>query len=81
MDAQAKVEGANEQMQLAEASTGYARDALDQCMKRQELGIGLPLEVFQAQEQLLKANIDLINAISRYNKAQYELYVALGNNF
>ena len=80
MDAQAKVEGANEQMILAEASTGYARDALDQCMKRQELGIGLPLEVFQAQEQLLKVNIDLINAVSRYNKAQYELYVALGNN-
>lgn len=81
MDAQAKVEGANEQMRLAQASTKYARDALDQCMKRQELGIGLPLEVFQAQEQLLKANIDLINSISRYNKAQYILYVALGNNF
>jgi len=80
-DAEAGVRASESQMKLAKEALGFANEALNQSMERQKLGTALPLEVFQAQEALLKAQVDNINAISGYNKAQYSLYAAMGNNF
>jgi outer membrane protein TolC len=67
-------------MKLAEASVAYASEGLDQSMERQRLGTAIPLEVIRAQEQMMEAKLDLIDAVTQYNKAQYSLYIALGNN-
>jgi len=80
-DAYAMLDAVKKQMRLAAEALGFANEALDQSMQRQKLGMALPLEVFQAQKQLVEAEIDNITAISEYNKAQYSLYVALGNKF
>jgi len=80
-EAQTRVNQAAKQISLAKEALGYARQAFDQSMQRQKLGTALPLEVFQAQEQLLEAEIDHITSVSEYNKAQYALFVAFGNNF
>ena len=79
-DARAMVNNATEQMSLAQQAVSYAETALSQSIQRQNFGTSLPLEVFQAQEQLLQSKIDHIKAISNFNKGQYLLYVAKGNN-
>jgi len=79
-DARAKVNNATSQMGLAQEAVSYAEAALSQSIQRQNFGTALPLEVFQAQEQLLQSKVDHIKAISNYNKGQYLLYVAKGNN-
>ena len=79
-DARAMVNNAIAQMGLAQEAVGYAGAALSQSIQRQNFGTALPLEVFQAQEQLLQSKVDHIKAISNYNKGQYLLYVAKGNN-
>jgi outer membrane protein TolC len=79
LDAEGGVAIATEQMKLATEALGYATAALEQSMERQKLGTSLPLEVFQAQEQLLQSEIDNIRAITNYNQAQYSLYIAMGN--
>jgi outer membrane protein TolC len=44
-----------------------------------KLGVGLPLEVLQAQKALIQARKDYISSIIDYNKAQYRLFVSVGN--
>jgi len=80
LDARSMVHNSKNQMEMAKEALEYANTALNQTIERQRLGTSIPLEVFQAQEQLLKAQVDHIDAIIGYNKAQYALYVALGNN-
>jgi len=71
---------AKEQMKLAEESAGYAEEAIDQNIQRQEFGIVRPYEILQAQEIYINSQFDYIKAVADYNKAQYRLYVALGND-
>jgi len=71
---------ASEQLELAEESQSLAGQAVEQSIQRQKLGTAKPFEVFQAQEFYLRARVDYLNAIASYNKAQYSLYIALGNN-
>lgn len=51
---------------------------MQQSIERQKLGTAKPFEVFQAQEFFLQAQLDYLMAISKYNKAQFELKVAKG---
>jgi len=67
-------------MDLAGSAVGFATEALEQSIQRQALGTAIPLEVMRAQEQMMEAQIDLIDAVTQYNKSQYALYIALGNN-
>ncbi len=46
--------------------------------RRYETGYGNTLEVSQAQSDLAKARLDLINALLNYNQAQVQLIQALG---
>ena len=70
---------ARDRMKLAKSGVDFAGEALDQSMQRQRLGTAIPLEVMRAQEQMMVAELDLIDAVTQYNKAQYSLYIALGN--
>ena len=78
-DEESHVHAADLRMKLAKSALGYAEEAFDQSTQRQALGTAIPLEVLRAQEQVLEANLDLIDAITLYNQAQYALYIALGN--
>jgi outer membrane protein TolC len=71
---------ADEQLELAEESQSLAKEAVDQSIQRQQLGTAKPFEVFQAQEFYLRARLDYLKVIASYNKSQYSLYIAMGND-
>lgn len=68
------------QLQMAKESSQFAEEALEQSTERQKLGMAKPFEVFQAQEIYLKTMISYQSVVKNYNKAQYRLYVAMGND-
>jgi outer membrane protein TolC len=78
--ATAQVQIANEQIIIAKEAVQSASEALYQSTERQKLGTAKPFEVFQVQQYYLQAQLDYINVVSEYNKAQYSLFVASGNN-
>ena len=68
------------QLRIARESAEFVEEALKQSTERQKLGTAKPFEVFQAQEIYLKTTISYQNVVSNYNKSQYRLYVAMGND-
>jgi len=71
---------AKQQIDLAEEGSGYAQEALSQSLERQKLGTVRPFEVLQAQEIFIKARLDYLKAVTQHNKAQYRLWVVIGND-
>jgi len=71
---------AQEQMEFSLEGSEQAEKALMQGIERQRIGTVLPYEILQTQEVYIKSRLDFLNAVSTYNKAQYKLFVAVGNN-
>jgi len=69
-----------EQIEIAKEALDFTTEALNQSIERQKLGTAKPFEVFQAQQFFLQAQLDYLKAVSAYNKAQYALKVAKGEN-
>jgi outer membrane protein TolC len=70
--------GAEDQMAIAREALQLSGEALRQSLERQKLGTVKPFEVFQAQQIFLQAQLDYLNAVIAFNKAQFALKVALG---
>jgi outer membrane protein TolC len=75
-----KMKNARDEMALAEDGRSMATKALSQGFERQRLGTVRPFELLQMQEVYIQSQMDYLRAIANYNKAQYALYVASGNN-
>ena len=71
---------AKQQIEISLEGNNLAKKALEQSIKRQEMGVVRPFEILPAQEIYIKSKLDYLKAISSYNKAQYSYYVAIGNN-
>jgi len=69
-----------EQIETAKEALDFTTKALNQSIERQKIGTAKPFEVFQAQQFFLQAQLDYLKAVSAYNKAQYALKVAKGEN-
>jgi len=69
-----------EQTKIANTGLQASKNALTQSVEREKLGTVLPFEVFQSEQFYVQAELDYLKSISDYNKAQYALYVATGNN-
>ncbi len=69
-----------EQIETTIEALDFTTKALNQSIERQKLGTAKPFEVFQAQQFFLQAQLDYLKAISTYNKAQYALKVAKGED-
>lgn len=67
-----------EQIQTAKEAIDLTTEALNQSIERQKSGTAKPFEVFQAQQFFLQAQLDYLEAVGNYNKAQYALKVAKG---
>lgn len=78
--AYAKVIAKTEQMKIAEDGLTDAAESLKLNQERQMMGIGIPLEVLQAEEALTKARLDHLVAITEYNKSQLTLFTKIGIN-
>jgi outer membrane protein TolC len=79
-NASSDVQLGNEQIGTAKEGLDLTTEALSQSIERQKLGTAKPFEVFQAQQFFLQAQLDYLKSISAYNKAQYGLKVAKGED-
>ena len=69
-----------EQMEIALQGSKLASEALQQSIQRQQMGTVRPFEILQIQEIYTRSKLDYLKAVSTYNKAQYRLFVAIGND-
>lgn len=76
----AQLQSSEEQMKIASEALKLSVEALQQSMERQKLGTAKPFEVFQAQQFYMQAQVDYLQAVSEYNKAQYLLLIVTGGN-
>jgi outer membrane protein TolC len=58
---------------LANAEAGYVQE-----LRRIQAGEGLPIELIDNLNRLVRARVALIEAIANYDRAQFDLFVALG---
>ncbi len=69
-----------EQMEIARKGSDQASKALQQSIQRQQLGTVRPFEILQVQEIYIRSKLDYLKAVTTYNKAQYQLFVAVGGD-
>ncbi|MEE9439272.1 MAG: TolC family protein [Saprospiraceae bacterium] len=67
-----------QQIEIAKQSLDMSLEGLNQSIARQNLGTAKPFEVFQAQQFFLQSQIDYLDAVADYNKAQFALKIARG---
>lgn len=77
--AHTQVNARQEQITIAKQGVMDAEESLKLNQSRLKHGMGLPLEVLQAETAFIQARKDYISSITDYNKAQYTLFVSAGN--
>ncbi len=77
--AHTQVNAKQEQITIAEQGVKDAEESLKLNEARLKLGVGLPLEVLQAEKALIQSRKDYVSSIIDYDKAQYKLFVSIGN--
>jgi len=75
-----QVQAKAEQMRIAKEGVIDATESLKLNQERQKMGIGIPLEVLQAEEAITRIRLDHLSAITEYNKSQYILFTKIGMN-
>ncbi|TDD95485.1 TolC family protein [Flavobacterium cellulosilyticum] len=75
-----EIQMAEEQISVAKQALAFSIEAVNQSIERQKIGTAKPFEVYQAQQFNLQAQLDYLKIISDFNKAQYALKVAKGDN-
>ncbi len=61
------------QQQLRTTEDGYKQD-----VRRIRGGQGLPIEIINSANRLIAARVNLVRSILEFNRAQFELFVAIG---
>ncbi|MBE0434663.1 MAG: TolC family protein [Methylomicrobium sp.] len=74
----ARLAAAGEQLTVGKQALQLSAEALNQSLEREKMGTVKPFEVFQSQQFYLQAQIDYLQAIAEFNKAQFTLKVAQG---
>jgi outer membrane protein TolC len=77
-EAYVRLISARSQVAQAEASVKSAQSSYSRNLQRIRNGQGLPLEVLQSINAFNNAKRDQLNAKANFNRAQFELYRALG---
>ena len=73
-----QVQSKSTQLQTARQELNEVQEAVKLAQERQHTGIGIALEVVQALKSYYAAEKDYVEAMTGYNKAQYALYRAIG---
>ncbi len=76
--AQARAHARYAQIATGEEATKAAQGAFTGDFRRTRAGVGLPIEVLNSLRLLGRGRLAYLDAIIDYNRAQFELYVALG---
>lgn len=80
VDAAVKTDSFRRQIDIAKVALQAANSGLKLAQMRREFAVGVVLENIQAEQDLTRARLDYLRAIIEYNKSQYDLARALGNN-
>ena len=64
----------------AQSAVTFAKQALDETIIRQNLGLARPFEIEMAEKAFIQSRINYIQGVVSFNIRQYELFVAMGNN-
>lgn len=77
-EAKARIDARFLQIEAAEKAVRSSSEAYSEDLIRIKGGQGLPLEVIDSLRLLSESRFDYLDAIIDYNRAQFELWVALG---
>lgn len=78
-EAHARAAARAKQIDAAEKAVRASGDAYRADLTRIKGGQGLPLEVMDSLRLLARSRFDYLDAVVDYNRAQFQLWVALGN--
>src|SRR5262249_52794068 len=76
--AQARTHARYAQIPIGEAAIAAGRKAFAEDLFRVRNGLGIPIELLESLRLLGRGRLAYLDAIIDYNRAQFELYVALG---
>jgi outer membrane protein TolC len=79
-EAQAAAKAAAEQIDVAKPALAAAEQGFKLEIERIKLGQGLPIETLDSFQQLLEARLELARATVAFDVAQFQLFVAIGND-
>jgi outer membrane protein TolC len=74
----ARVRSLFDQVATTQRAIEAAQETLQLSRERKDFAVGVVLEVIQAEQELTRARLDYLSAVSDFNSAQYELAKAVG---
>ena len=76
--AQAELDAARHEVEVADLAVSLSQEALTQARHRFEAGVSNNIEVINAQDELARANDNQISALYRLNQSRADLALAMG---
>ena len=76
--AQAELDAAQHEVEVADLAVSLSQEALTQARHRFEAGVSNNIEVINAQDELARANDNQISALYRLNQSRADLALAMG---
>ena len=78
VEAFARLQSSADQIDTAKRALTAAEEALNLAQTRKEFAVGVVLETIQAEQDLTRARLDYLKAVTEFNKAQYAVNKAIG---
>ena len=78
VEAFARLQSSADQIDTAKRALTAAEEALNLAQTRKEFAVGVVLETIQAEQDLTRARLDYLKAVTEVNKAQYAVNKAIG---
>jgi len=78
VEAFARLQSSADQIDTAKRALTAAEEALKLAQTRKEFAVGVVLETIQAEQDLTRARLDYLKAVTESNKAQYAVNKAIG---
>lgn len=76
--AHASLQSARQRLVVSQVQLAAAERGAEQSLNRIRGGVGLPIEVLNSLDLLTRARLDLVDAATAFNIAQFALFVSLG---
>ena len=78
VEAFARLQSSADQIDTAKRALTAAEEALNLAQTRKEFAVGVVLEAIQAEQDLTRARLDYLKAVTEFNQAQYAVNKAIG---
>ena len=79
IDSLTRAQSQADQLATARLAIQEAQETLRLTQERKQFAVGAVLESIQAEQELTRARLDYLDAVSEFNKAQYALRRAIGD--